>query len=44
MERSMTRVMRLNKMATIATSKLVAPEGVNQMKGPDYCPLETTDF
>ena len=37
------RAMRLNKMATIAISKLVAPEGVNQMRGRVYCPLETMD-
>lgn len=41
MERSVTRVMRLNTMAMIATSKLVAPEDVSQTRGHVYCPLET---
>ena len=36
--------MRLNKMATIATSKPVVQEGVNQMRELDYCPLEVMDF
>ena len=40
MERSVTRAMTLNKVATIATNKLVALEDVNQMRGPVYCPLD----
>ena len=39
----MTKVMTLNKMATIATNKVVVPEDVNQMRDPVYCPLETMD-
>lgn len=33
----------LNRVVTIVTSRLVAPEGVNQMRGLVYCPLETMD-
>lgn len=43
MERSMTKAMTLNKTATIATNKVVAPEDVNQMREAVYCPLETMD-
>ena len=43
MERSVKKVMKLNKMATIAISKLVALEDANQMRGPVYCPLGTMD-